>query len=134
TQYGGWLKTAQPLFGVVHGDPRNPLTADIINNMADDLGLFFVGGLTSSRSEHPQIADRIVEGGLSGVLFAGGVAVAAGLTQGWSALGPRHTITEADDNVIETIDERPALDVFKEDIGELLARDLQKVGGYIYAA
>ncbi len=134
TQYGGWLKAANPLFGLVHGDPRNPLTPDIIAGMADDLGLFFVGGLTSSRGEHPQIADRIVEGGLSGVLFAGGVSVAAGLTQGCSPIGPMHTITEADDNVIETIDERPALDVFKEDIGELLARDLRRIGGYIYAA
>ena len=31
------------------------------------------------------------------------------------------------------IDERPALEVFKEDIGELLARDLRKVGGRIFA-
>jgi small ligand-binding sensory domain FIST len=134
TRYGGWLKAANPLFGLVHGDPRNPLTPDIIESMADDLGLFFVGGLTSSRGEHPQIADRIVEGGLSGVLFAGGVSVAAGLTQGCSPIGPMHTVTEADDNIIESIDGRPALDVFKEDIGELLARDLRKIGGYIYAA
>jgi small ligand-binding sensory domain FIST len=134
TQYGGWLKTAQPLFGLVHGDPRNPLTSDIVADMADELGLYFVGGLTSSRNEHSQIADRIVEGGLSGVLFAGGVAVAAGLTQGCSPIGPVRTITEADDNVIETIDGRPALEVFKEDIGDLLARDLRRVGGYIYAA
>src|SRR5262245_13747781 len=111
TQYGGWIKAANPLFGLVHGDPRNPLTSDIIAGMADDLGLFFVGGLTSSRGEHPQIAARIVEGGLSGVLFAGGVSVAAGLTQGCSPIGRMHTITEADDNIIETIDERPALDV-----------------------
>lgn len=31
------------------------------------------------------------------------------------------------------IDERPALEVFKEDIGELLARDLRKVSGRIFA-
>jgi small ligand-binding sensory domain FIST len=134
TQYGGWLKAAQPLFGLVHGDPRNPLTSDIVAGMAEDLGLFFVGGLTSSRAEHPQIADRIVEGGVSGVLFAGAVSVAAGLTQGCSPIGPVHTITESEDNIIEALDGRPALDVFKEDIGEVLARDLRRIGGYIYAA
>jgi small ligand-binding sensory domain FIST len=32
------------------------------------------------------------------------------------------------------IDGRPALEVFKEDIGEILARQLQKVAGYIHAA
>src|SRR5262249_56328004 len=58
----------------------------------------------------------------------------AGLTQGCSPIGPVHTITESDDNIIETIDERPALDVFKQDIGEILARDLRRTDGYIYAA
>lgn len=134
TQYGGWLKSAQPLFGLVHGDPRNPMTPDILANMAEDLGLFFVGGLTSARGAHPQIAGRIVEGGVSGVLFANAVSVAAGLTQGCSPIGPVRTITEANDNIIESIDGRPALEVFKEDIGELLARDLRRVGGYIHAA
>jgi small ligand-binding sensory domain FIST len=68
------------------------------------------------------------------VLFAGDVAVAAGLTQGCSPIGPVRTITEAEDNVIAAIDGRSALEVFKEDIGELLARDLRRVGGYIHAA
>ena len=36
--------------------------------------------------------------------------------------------------MITKIDGRPALDVFKEDIGELLAHDLRRVGGYIFAA
>jgi hypothetical protein len=39
TQYGGWLRAAQPLVGLVHGDPRNPLTADIVAGMAEELGL-----------------------------------------------------------------------------------------------
>jgi small ligand-binding sensory domain FIST len=134
TQYGGWLKGAHPLFGLVHGDPRNPLASEIVGDMAEQLGLFFVGGLTSSRVGFSQIADRIVEGGISGVLFAGDVAVAAGLTQGCSPIGPTHTITEAEDNVIKTIDGAPALDVFKGDIGELLSRDLRRVAGYIHAA
>lgn len=134
TQYGGWLKAAQPHFGLVHGDPRNPMTPEIVATMAEDLGLFFVGGLTSSRGNHPQIADRVVEGGVSGVLFAGGVSVVAGLTQGCSPIGPVRSITGAEQNVVQFIDGRPALDVFKEDIGELLARDLRRVGGYIHAA
>jgi small ligand-binding sensory domain FIST len=134
TQHRGWLAQAQPLFGLVHGDPRNPLTPDIVAGLANELGLYFVGGLTSSRAAHPQIADRVVEGGVSGVLFAGGVAVAAGLTQGCSPIGPVRTITECEDNIIESIDGRPALEVFKEDIGEVLARDLRRIGGYIYAA
>jgi small ligand-binding sensory domain FIST len=134
TQYGGWLAQARPLVGLVHGDPRNPMTPTIVAGMADELGLYFVGGLTSARDRAPQIAERIVEGGVSGVLFGAGISVAAGLTQGCSPIGPVRRITEAEDNIVKSIDGRPALDVFNEDIGELLSRDLRRAAGYIHAA
>jgi len=43
-------------------------------------------------------------------------------------------VTEAQRNILITLDGRPALDVFREDIGEVLARDVSRVGGYIFAA
>ena len=60
--------------------------------------------------------------------------IATGLTQGCTPIGQAHKITRAQNNIIVEIDGRPALDVFKEDIGELLARDLRRVAGYIFAA
>ena len=68
------------------------------------------------------------------MLFSGRVSITTGLSQGCSLIGGRHQITGCQRNVIQTIDDRPALDVFKEDIGEVLARDLRRVGGYIFAA
>lgn len=38
------------------------------------------------------------------------------------------------DQVITSLDGRPALDVFYEDIGDDLARDPARIGGYIHAA
>jgi small ligand-binding sensory domain FIST len=60
--------------------------------------------------------------------------VATGLTQGCSPIGLVREVTEARENVVMRLDDRPALDVFKEDIGEVLARNLSRVGGYIHAA
>jgi small ligand-binding sensory domain FIST len=93
-----------------------------------------VGGLASSHGALDQVADQVVHGGLSGVLFAPSVAVATGLSQGCSPIGPVHRVTAARENVLFEIDGRPALEVFKDDIGEVLARQLQKVAGYIHAA
>jgi small ligand-binding sensory domain FIST len=56
------------------------------------------------------------------------------LSQGCSPIGPVRRITGGQQNVIFEIDDRPALDVFKEDIGEVLARRLERVGGYIHVA
>ena len=92
-----------------------------------------MGGLSSSHGVHPQIAEELLEGGLSGVVFNNQVPVATGLSQGCSPIAGNHTITDCNNNVINRIDHRPALDVFKEDIGEILARDLKRAAGYIFA-
>jgi small ligand-binding sensory domain FIST len=92
-----------------------------------------VGGLSSSHGAHPQVADGLLEGGLSGVVFNDRVSVATALTQGCSPIADKHTITDCDANIIDRIDNRPALDVFNEDIGEILARDLNRAAGYIFA-
>jgi small ligand-binding sensory domain FIST len=42
-------------------------------------------------------------------------------------------ITACQQNVIMSLDGRPALEVFKEDVGETLSRDLNRVGGQIFA-
>jgi small ligand-binding sensory domain FIST len=96
---------------------------------------FLVGGLTASNNGFPQLADGVEDGGLSGVMLSlEAVPVQSGLTQGCSPIGPVHRVTESQQNVLIRIDDRPALDVFKEDIGEVLARDLRRVAGYIFAA
>lgn len=130
-----WYRAHASRFGIVHGDPRNPLTPQLVERLASELNdAFLVGGLSSSRSEYRQIAGQTTEGGVSGVLFSDAVPVASALTQGCSLIGERHVITAAQRNIIIRIDDRPALDVFLEEIGEILARDLAKVAGYIFAA
>jgi small ligand-binding sensory domain FIST len=121
-------------FAIVHADPRNSEVADLIIGIAGKVESgFLVGGLTSSRRQNLQIADKIAEGGISGVLFSDEVTVATRLTQGCSPIGPKHRITQAQRNIVITLDDRPALDVLKEDVGEKLARDLNRLGGLIFA-
>lgn len=121
-------------FAIVHADPRNSDVPELISGLAGKLESgFVVGGLTSSRRENSQIADKITEGGISGVMFADDVTIATRLTQGCSPIGPKRVITQSQRNIILTIDDRPALDVLKEDVGERLARDLNRLGGVIFA-
>lgn len=128
-----WCESKQPMFAIVHGDPRNDQIGSLIFQLSERLGEgFLVGGLTSSRSQYLQIADGIIEGGLSGVLFSSSIAVSTRLTQGCSTIGPRHQITESSHNIIIRIDDRPALDVFSEDVGE--EQDLNEIANHIFAA
>jgi small ligand-binding sensory domain FIST len=129
----GWVDT--PPLAIVHADPRNENVPALIARMAAETDGFLVGGLTAARDTFPQLADSVEEGGLSGVMLSlEAVPVQSGLTQGCSPIGRVHEITSAESNVLIAIDDRPALEVFKDDIGEVLARDLRRVAGYIYAA
>jgi len=131
-RHGPWIAERTPFFGIVHGDPRTAGLPDLLAGLAAASGSFLVGGLSASRGEMWQVAGGVARGGLSGALFAPDLKVVTGLSQGCTPIGPRRRVTEADSNVVKTIDGRPAAEVFVEDIGELLARDLSRIAGYVY--
>jgi len=134
-EHGVWIRDTGCRFGIVHGDPANPLLPGLIVRLAAALNDgFLVGGLTSAREMHAQVAGTVTSGGLCGVLFAPEVAVATHLTQSCLPLGDTHEITDCQDNVVVSLDHRPALDVFSEEVGEVLARDLRRAAVYIGAA
>ena len=134
TRHGSWIAQRTPYFGIVHGDPRTAGLPELLANLSAASGSFLVGGLSASRGEMWQVAGEVGQGGLSGALFAPELQVVTGLSQGCTPIGPRRVVSDAESNVIKTIDGRPATEVFIDDIGELLARDLRRIGGYIYVA
>jgi small ligand-binding sensory domain FIST len=132
--HGDWIAQNSPYLGLVHGDPSNPYTEALIKQLAGRTSSgFLVGGLASSRDKVYLYADGLTQGGLSGVLFSGEVGVVTRLSQGCSPIGPQRTVTEAQRNIMVELDGERALDVLKQDIGEILARDLTRIGGYIFA-
>ncbi len=125
---------AAPNIAIVHADPHTGKMEKLIPALAKRVESgFLVGGLISSRGRNLHIADKVVEGGVSGVAFSDSVIVATRLTQGCSPIGPKRVVTGCQRNVLISLDGKPAFDVFLEDIGEKLARDLNRVGGHIFA-
>ena len=122
-----WLARHEHHFGILHGDPREMQVPKLIGELGEAVrGGFMVGGLTSSRKRFPQIADGMVEGALSGILFDADVPVATALTQSCAPFGGKHIITQCQRNIAIRLDDRPALDVFREEVGEVLARNLDR--------
>lgn len=130
-----WLSANDPPLAIVHGDPRNSQVQDLVGELADYANAYLVGGLTSGEAGAMQLAGSAFSGGLSGVFLSPyALPVAVGLTQGCAPIGPPHTVTRAEGNVLIELDDQPALTVFQDDIGDVLSRDLRRVGGYIFAA
>jgi len=133
-----WMESSQPTLALVHADPRSRDLPRVTIDVAAASGAFLVGGLVSHRCAQPLLARIPGEagpagGGLSGLMLSSEIPVATGLTQGCSPIAGVHRIDEARDNVVMVIDGRAALNVFTEDIGPGLARDLRRVGGLIFA-
>jgi small ligand-binding sensory domain FIST len=104
---------------LVHADPATPDLAELVEDMAVKVasGRLF-GGIASGRVEPlPQLADRVVAGGLSGVVFSSDVDLRTRVTQGCSPIAGEHVISGCSSNLIRTLDGRPALDVLLADLG-----------------
>jgi small ligand-binding sensory domain FIST len=120
---------------IVHGDPRNGLVTEHISNLPEKMGNgYLVGGMTSSESHFYQVANTVTEGDISGIVFNDTNTIITGITQGCTPIGEVHTLTACDHHLAMSIDKRPALTVFKEEIGDVLSRDIDRAAGYIFAA
>jgi small ligand-binding sensory domain FIST len=141
-RHAEWIERVQPTLALVHGDPRCPDLMRATVDAAATSGAFLVGGLMSHRGEAPLLAgkvggagdsDAFGKAGIAGLMLAPDIAVATGLTQGCSPIGPVRRIDEARDNIVMAIDGRPALIAFIEDIGPELAQDPRRLGALIFA-
>ena len=128
-----WIGDQGYCFGLLHAEPTYVATSAFINGIRDAIPSSFInGGLSSAEGTSFQVADGVFDDGISGVLFSPQVEVLTDHTQGCSPIGPVHQINEAEQNLVMRLDQRPALEVLKEDVGEVLARDLRRLGGYIF--
>ncbi len=105
----------------VHVDPATADLGELITEMADRTATgYLFGGLSSARNRPLHIADGVFQGGLSGVAFSREVALVSRVTQGCQPIGPVRRITQAERNLVLSLDGDAALDC--------LLRDLDIVG------
>jgi small ligand-binding sensory domain FIST len=123
-----------PPLVLLHGDCANEEVLEIIQDIAIETEGYLVGALTLSDTLKHQVAGKVTGGGVSGVILNSEVTVTTALSQGCQPIGKLHEVTECVEYIIIGLNGRSAAEVFKEDIGEVLARDLEKVGGFIHVA
>ncbi len=115
---------------LVHADPETTDVAELIAEMAARTDSNYVfGGLASSRWKTVQFAvggngnigghgaaSGVFSGGLSGVAFGPDVALVSRVTQGCMPVSKARRVTEADHNLVLSLDGEPALDVMMGDL------------------
>ena len=112
---------------LVHGDPLTPDMSELVQDMAFKVrGGRLAGGLASARQQAWQIAEEPLTGGLSGVAFNDRIHTLTGVSQGCAPLPGHWRVTAAQDTLIERLDGRPAVEVFREVAGPALGADLRR--------
>ena len=119
-----------PHTALLHADAQTPDVPELIAELAQRTASGYVfGGLAASRRDVVQFAlngdgnmagqgkaSGVFHGGLSGVAFDADVAMVSRVTQGCLPVAKAHTITSADNHVVLTLDNEPALDVLERDL------------------
>ena len=121
---------------LVHADGSTAELGELLHDMASrtDTGYLF-GGVSSSRGASVQFAlagdgnmrgqghaRGVFSGGLSGVAFGPDVALVSRVTQGCKPVSVTRVVTDAQDNVVISLDDGPALDALLEDLQVSLQR------------
>ena len=104
---------------LVHADPHVHDLPELVEDMAGKVasGTLFGGIASGQVSPLPQVADRVLAGGLSGVVFSSDVELRMRVMQGCTPLAGEHVISDCSSNLIRTLDGLPALDVLLADLG-----------------
>ncbi len=131
-QLEGFLEPGQAGRLILHADPGFEGLEELLSRIDRETAWFTTGGVSSGQGEVVQFAGAVLSGGVSGLALRENVPLAARHTQGCSPLPGQHRLSETWRNIIVKLDERPALPVFREVIGDVLARDLRRALGYIH--
>ncbi len=130
-----WLKKSRVPIILAHIDPINSSITKLIGHMSKITNGYLIGGICAAQGRKSQLAAGTTGWGLSGVMFdSAKINSQISMFQHCNPISAPHMVTTNIDNVIIELDNQPALNIFKHDIGELLARNLENTTGYIFAA
>jgi len=115
---------------LVHADPDTPDLGELINEMAARTASgYLFGGLSASRSQTVQFAvggngnikgqggaSGVFSGGLSGVAFGEQVNLVSRVTQGCLPTSRAYRVSAAESNVVNLLDDEPALEVLLREL------------------
>ncbi len=97
---------------------------DVIRGAQEVLGTSFpiVGGSAGDdylfQKTYQYYHDKVFSDSVVGILFGGEVSIGIGTRHGWGAIGKAHEVTKARGNIIEKLDGKEALAIYRDYFGQ----------------
>ena len=104
---------------LVHADPQISELTDLLEELSQrHQKADCHGGVCSGLdADLPQVANEVLFGGLSGIVFSEQAGIRSAFSQGCRAIGTKHQITHAQRHLVRKIDDRPAMDILFRELG-----------------
>lgn len=118
------MKVEQGGSGLISVDPRMPFFPQRLQLMQEASGAYLLGAMGAPSGSYQ---------GPCGLSFGLSTPIISQTFPGVERLAQDWVITAAEGQVIQEINQRPALDVLKEVAGEILARKLDQLPSFLYA-
>lgn len=133
TRVTQWCERHPDCFGLLHAVPTYMATSAYAGELRQYAPNAFInGGLSSGAAAYRHIDNEPLTEGISGVLFAAQQPIISSHSQGCTPISDNIQIDEAQQNMVLKLNQRPALEVLKEVVGEVLWRDKARLGNYIF--
>ena len=118
--FGSTRKTKTKQAYMMFSDGMSGNNADILRGSQEVLGTSFpiIGGGTCSNSRaqktYQYMENEIQTDSVVGVIISGDLRLGIGKSSGWKPIGKPHKVTWAKSNIIKEIDEKMAVEIYKE--------------------
>lgn len=104
--------------------------------LGDDVPV--VGGMSADRvvgnkdtySTYQFYGDQVLTDAVPVLLFSGPLVYSLGVESGWTPIGEKMTVTRADANMLYTLDEKPAFDLYVHYLGDVMKENISGIGSY----
>ena len=121
----------RPTFLILLDDVLTNNGTDMLDGIKSVMGKHFplIGGAAGDDFNFEKTYQfhngKVYSSTVVGLSLVGDISFGVGVRHGWSPLGPAMRITKTKGNVVCEIDGRPAIDVYKEYLGEENAKSMQ---------
>lgn len=132
--------TGKPTLAIVLPDGMTSSAYSVLDGLGNILGaqLPVVGGMSADRvamgkdtySTFQFCGNQVLTDSVPLLLFSGPVAYSLGVESGWTPIGERMTVTQSEGNILKTLNDRPAFDLYVHYLGDVMRENLAGIGSY----
>lgn len=130
----------KPVLAVVLPDGLTTSAAKVLDSFGEILGdgVPVVGGMSADRvtggkdkySTFQFIGDKVFSDAVPLLLFSGPLIHSLGVESGWTPIGKKMTVTRSEANVLHTLDDKPAFDLYVYYLGDVFQEGIAGIGSY----